>query len=468
MRYEDYNDSDSYKDSYNNHYNIKNEGGYRNYQKKKKKNHQDHHGHHGHHDHQKNVGRTTEWKPQAKTNFKQENRQENRQANLNLSNPPTYQKREEFTNTPTTKGESLEEIFSKPMKSNHGDKNKVVEAIKSLNNNDKTKTIRALASILSCPHDKLLRFATKKYNGEKLFAAILVKERFNLPRFQLFLAPEDEINNIKDVAKLSIIEAKELVLEFNIDTRPSYAQRLRLAFLTTIEKLGTKNCKEFHYSVDGEHFTRAFTAIQKPEEKTISHEEARKIVEQEFNNTNILQTKTIKLFPTANGKFGNNSVIALKKRSIDTEKPHVHASTRETYQWEIHNNREEEYLLNNKSYKLVWPAQQINALKLLLNSCYHLITQKAADSLGGDDPAFAVIFERDSDYGTSIKAIMPQAKSKKEASVIAQEKILEVWPEHPQAPGEEKEETITLTCLSAKEAKDLIALLEADLGNKKL
>jgi len=337
--------------------------------------------------------------------------------------------------------ETLTDIFVKIQPEDPKNLQAAQEKLDPLSPEKRKNTVDHLRKLLTLKQtdEGSLRIAKHLFGEQPLLARILITDHFGTPKFTIRFLPE---NQEPEGLYISPAEGEKLI-EQNQATRPCYAQRLKSAYLYLIANKENFRPTEFRYSTDGEHFTKGYPDESRSPEPTISHEEARKIVEASNTKPTTLQTKTYKLYPEP-------KLLALRKINGAHE-------GKALYRWETHPASSEDALRQEREFKIIWPYKQRTKLDQLLRTCKSLIIEKSAESLGGDDAGFAVLFEKDLGKTIIVKALITQAKNKGEANKKAQAQLSELWPNQTK---EEDTTTSTLTCLTKGECGLLLQLLQ--------
>jgi hypothetical protein len=172
--------------------------------------------------------------------------------------------------------------------------NTTIKWMESIENEERRKLVNALKrtkTVLENPNNPKLVLARKELGKptSQLQAIIIIGKRHGKPRFSLEFLTTEEIKNLKNSEFLLPNEAIEISQNVKIE-RSNYAHRIKLAFIFLAGKFGIKSFRDFHYSVDGEHFTKAYKNKEEvpPEEQTINHQIALQVLKEDSKiNPNI-------------------------------------------------------------------------------------------------------------------------------------------------------------------------------------
>lgn len=250
-------------------------------------------------------------------------------------------------------------------------------------------------------------------------------------------------------------------------------------------KYGTKSVQEFHYSTDGEHFTKAYkNKSEAPhDEKTITHADALEILkkDKEVNPSTyeepafgVAQTKVFRVSVNANKTHNTidttteykTSWLVISKNLENTERPTTKTQEHEEKHKRAYYSCKTIYapeitVRSNKSYKLVWPASQGKSLVYLIELCKDLILSQSSKTLGEGNQFYAVIYEKKTTQGPEgllYKALVTQGEDKTQASQTACSAIQNVWQD-----GEKNNTPKAITCLSLTDCSLLKHLIEMEI-----
>jgi len=306
--------------------------------------------------------------------------------------------------------------------------------LEGLDNENKRKIVSALKRSKEASENgnsSKLKKAQETFGASCDLQPVLVKsERFGKDRFSLEFLPSDKLHELENSNEwLTPDEALELANSITLE-RATYPQRLKLAFIYLSRKQGIKNYKAFRYSVDGEHYTKAYASLESvPEgEETIGFDQAYKIVlEDSQTNPNSEKTEIYqtKVFRVSLSSLESGEVLAFEKCQ-----PEESPIPRANYRLEIFPSRSYRNLKRTSNYKLLWPTKQENALFCLMDACQDLILQCSSSTLGHGEPYYATIFERYAEIGPEgilYKALITNSADKKSASQKSTENVEEIW-----------------------------------------
>lgn len=349
---------------------------------------------------------------------------------------------------------------------------KIKSWLENLENEDKRKIVSALRrskEAANNPNSTKLRKAQEVYGALTPLSPILIKsERFGKERFALEFLPElkiQDLNNSNPDSKelwLSPNEALEIANSTPIE-RATYAQRLKLAFVYLGRRQGVKNFRQFRYSTDGEHYTKAYPSLDSvPQgEKTISFEDAISIVQhkQEGNATKldspeVFQTKVFRVSLSA---LESGQILAFEKCQ-----PEESSIPRANYRVDIHPQRSYMSLKRSSNYKLLWPTKQENALFCLMDACQDLILQCSAQQLGNGDNFYATLYQRHSEIGPDgflYKGLITSGLDKKSSSQKTTENVEAIWQGF-------NNKAKPIVCLHSKECHWICQLVEESYINE--
>ena len=350
-----------------------------------------------------------------------------------------------------------------------------IKWLSTIENEERRKLVNALKrtkEVLNNPNNPKLLMSKREFGERTLHPVILKGERHGKPRFSLEFLPEEDIKNKGDYL---FPEEASQVAEKTIVERSSYAHRLKLAFIFLTNKFGTKNNKDFVYSTDGDHFTKAYRSVNEApkEEKVISHFEAVKVIEAdkkinpkayESPAYGVAQTKVFRVSVNSvpsTGASGNikTSWITISKalEDVNNNDKRAYYQCRQVYDTE-------EKVRSNKEYKLVWPTNQVKSLIYLLELSKDLILQQNSKTLGDGDQHYAVLFEKKSSSGPAgilYKALICPGTEKTSASKNACTVVTQVWTIDENDPKTNNLPK-AITCLSPQDCSLLKHLIEVD------
>jgi hypothetical protein len=183
----------------------------------------------------------------------------------------------------------------------------------------------------------------------------------------------------------------------------------------------------------------------KPPLQVLSHHQAQKLVKA-FPPAR-LETST-KAYRT----YRAGKILALKKTSEDQFG---------RLQWETYPGHQEEELLQDPSQKLLWPDRQKKGLASLLRKALDIGLKHTARNLGENLPPFITLCKVEFYDEDFTRAIITYGKNKHEANQKAKTEATSLWRNDPEVQAKQEPFTKkTLTCLTLRECKKILQLLE--------
>jgi hypothetical protein len=371
-----------------------------------------------------------------------------------------------------------------------------IKWLEGIENEERRKLVNALKrteSVTDNASNPKLILAKRNIGDQNLEPIIIKGQRHGKPRFSLEYVSQTQLTKLNEYLHLE--EALAVVQRVKVE-RSNYAHRIKLAFMFLAGKHGIKGYSNFRYSTDGEHFTKAYKSqSDTPQgEETISHEQALAVLKEDakihpsaYENPafGVAQTKVFRVSspqhkPIYNEELnysylphndGKSSWITISKSLETNGKPN--SVEKKAYYTCKKIFANELQLRNNKSNKLVWPANQSKSLIYLIDLCKELILNQCAKQLGEGPNYYAIVYEKPttskegSESGTEgflYKALVAPGKDKTEASNKACEAISQVWTKD--TGSNETNTAKAITCLSLSDCSLLKYLIESEINNK--
>lgn len=233
------------------------------------------------------------------------------------------------------------------------------------------------------------------------------------------------------------------------------AKQIRNCFEKLYAKYGHRFVAQFRYAIYPTH-TVGIAPQQgvppgKPPLQILSHHQAQKFVKA-FPPTSLeISTKAYRTYRA--GK-----ILALKKSSEDEFA---------SFQWETHPGNQEEELLKDPCQKILWPDRQKKGLVSLLRKALQIGLKHTSRHLGETLPPFIILCKVEFYDEDFTRAIIAYGKNKHEANQQAKIEATSLWRNDPEVQA--KQEPFvkkTLTCLTLRECKKVLQLLEKTLDNR--
>lgn len=366
-----------------------------------------------------------------------------------------------------------------------------VKWMENIENEERRKLVNALKRtklVIDNPTNPKLILA-KKHLGDRPLEPIVVKgERHGKPRFSLEYVEKNSLNQTPNFLypEEAIIIGEKVKVH-----RSNYAHRIKLAFMFLAGKYSARDNKSFHYSADGDHFTKAYKNKKEvPDgEETICHASAIEILshDSKINPSayeqpafGVSQTKVFRVSSPEHKKLYSEELNytytphtetkiswTIISKQLEDNSPYnrKNGNDKKTYYSCKTLYANETQIKKNKNYKLVWPSNQVKSLIYLLDLCKELILTQSAKTLGEGDQHYAIIYEKKTSKGPEgllYKALIAQGKDKTEASKTACNAVTNVWSEEGQNKSNPENTAKALTCLSLTDCSLLKYLIESE------
>jgi hypothetical protein len=252
---------------------------------------------------------------------------------------------------------------------------------------------------------------------------------------------------------LTLEEAGEVASRTMVE-RAAYPLRIKAAFSQLAMRQKNNHSLTFRYSQDGPGMTRAYCAEGVPDEPTISHEEALQVVQNYQGDSEKAPTHGILQTRIFRSRIRTEGEVLTIRKTLETppgKRPRGrvslgHAQASSVGNWEV---------VKGSEIKLVWPVEEIHRLQELIKDSQGLCLQMMSGHLG-EEPAFATIFERETEAGFRLhKVLVAPANSKSESTRQCTDHVEDIWEQ----PAEEAAPPKAKMCLSHSECSWILHLL---------